>query len=319
MNKPMLQQPIFSHVDRLNVSDDEIDLRELFGALWKGKLVIVLCTAVFAIGGVIVALSKPNTYQAQASLVAANEESGGGLAAMAGQLGGLASLAGINLGSGRSGDKAMSLAVLQSRQFINAFINRHQLLVPLMAADSWDSVSGNMIIDPALYDIETQQWVRETSPPFSTIPSDWEAHKAFKKIFSVSEAKDNGLVTISITHLSPLIAQQWVELLVKDLNDWIKNETLTETRQNIAYLEQQLEKTKLVDMQSVFYQLIEEQMKSLMLAEVKDEFAFKTIDPAVVPEEKAGPKRALICVLATLLGGMLGVAIVLVRFAFRRP
>lgn len=142
--------------------------------------------------------------------------------------------------------------------------------------------------------------------------------KHSKKIFSVSEAKDNGLVTISITHLSPLIAQQWVELLVKDLNDWIKNETLTETRQNIAYLEQQLEKTKLVDMQSVFYQLIEEQMKSLMLAEVKDEFAFKTIDPAVVPEEKAGPKRALICVLATLLGGMLGVAIVLVRFAFRR-
>nr|WP_254918605.1 Wzz/FepE/Etk N-terminal domain-containing protein [Vibrio sp. V12_P9A6T4] len=319
MNKPMLQQPIFSHMDKLGVSDDEIDLRELFGALWKGKLLIVLCTAVFAVGGVIVALSKPNTYQAEASLVAANEDSGGGLASMAGQLGGLASLAGINLGSGRSGDKAMSLAVLQSRQFINAFINRHQLLVPLMAAESWDRVSGEMVIDPALYDVETQQWIRKIEPPLSSTPSDWEAHKAFKEIFSVSEAKDNGLVKVSITHLSPLIAQQWVELLVKDLNDWIKNEKLTETRQNISYLEQQLEKTKLVDMQSVFYQLIEEQMKSLMLAEVKDEFAFKTIDPAVVPEEKAGPKRALICVLATLLGGMLGVAIVLVRFAFKKP
>ncbi|ASG08512.1 Wzz/FepE/Etk N-terminal domain-containing protein [Vibrio anguillarum] len=315
----MLQQPIFSHMDKLGVSDDEIDLRELFGALWKGKLLIVLCTAVFAVGGVIVALSKPNTYQAEASLVAANEDSGGGLASMAGQLGGLASLAGINLGSGRSGDKAMSLAVLQSRQFINAFINRHQLLVPLMAAESWDRVSGEMVIDPALYDVETQQWIRKIEPPLSSTPSDWEAHKAFKEIFSVSEAKDNGLVKVSITHLSPLIAQQWVELLVKDLNDWIKNEKLTETRQNISYLEQQLEKTKLVDMQSVFYQLIEEQMKSLMLAEVKDEFAFKTIDPAVVPEEKAGPKRALICVLATLLGGMLGIAIVLVRFAFKKP
>ncbi|WP_331253534.1 Wzz/FepE/Etk N-terminal domain-containing protein [Vibrio anguillarum] len=310
---------MFSHMDKLGVSDDEIDLRELFGALWKGKLLIVLCTAVFAVGGVIVALSKPNTYQAEASLVAANEDSGGGLTSMAGQLGGLASLAGINLGSGRSGDKAMSLAVLQSRQFINAFINRHQLLVPLMAAESWDRVSGEMVIDPALYDVETQQWIRKIEPPLSSTPSDWEAHKAFKEIFSVSEAKDNGLVKVSITHLSPLIAQQWVELLVKDLNDWIKNEKLTETRQNISYLEQQLEKTKLVDMQSVFYQLIEEQMKSLMLAEVKDEFAFKTIDPAVVPEEKAGPKRALICVLATLLGGMLGIAIVLVRFAFKKP
>ncbi|MCW4630976.1 GNVR domain-containing protein [Marinomonas rhodophyticola] len=55
-----------------------------------------------------------------------------------------------------------------------------------------------------------------------------------------------------------------------------------------------------------------------MLAQVQDEFAFKTIDPAVVPEEKAGPKRALICVLAVLLGGMLGMAIVLIRYAFAK-
>ena len=71
-------------------------------------------------------------------------------------------------------------------------------------------------------------------------------------------------------------------------------------------------------MQSVFYQLIEEQTKNLMLAQVQDEFAFKIIDPAVVPEEKAGPKRALICVLAVLLGGMLGMGIVLIRFAFTK-
>jgi uncharacterized protein involved in exopolysaccharide biosynthesis len=71
-------------------------------------------------------------------------------------------------------------------------------------------------------------------------------------------------------------------------------------------------------MQSAFYQIVEEQTKSLMLAEVQEDFIFKVVDPAVVPELKAGPKRALICVLGTLLGGMLGVAIVLVRFAFRR-
>ena len=71
-------------------------------------------------------------------------------------------------------------------------------------------------------------------------------------------------------------------------------------------------------MQNVFYQLIEEQTKTLMLAEVKDEYAFKVIDPPVVPEEKVGPKRALICILSILLGGMLGVAIVLIRYVSRR-
>jgi uncharacterized protein involved in exopolysaccharide biosynthesis len=33
---------------------------------------------------------------------------------------------------------------------------------------------------------------------------------------------------------------------------------------------------------------------------------FKTIDPAVVPQEKSEPKRVLIAVIATMLGGMLG-------------
>jgi LPS O-antigen subunit length determinant protein (WzzB/FepE family) len=32
-----------------------------------------------------------------------------------------------------------------------------------------------------------------------------------------------------------------------------------------------------------------------------------------VPEEKSQPKRALICILGTLLGGMLAVLLVLVR------
>jgi LPS O-antigen subunit length determinant protein (WzzB/FepE family) len=51
-----------------------------------------------------------------------------------------------------------------------------------------------------------------------------------------------------------------------------------------------------------------------MLAEVSDEYVLKTIDPANSPDEKAKPKRALIVVLATMLGGMLSVIVVLVRY-----
>ncbi|TOM10545.1 LPS O-antigen length regulator, partial [Vibrio parahaemolyticus] len=71
------------------------------------------------------------------------------------------------------------------------------------------------------------------------------------------------------------------------------------------------------DMQSTFYKLIEEQTKSLMLAEVQEEFVFKMIDPPVIPEVKAEPKRALICILGTLLGGIFGVVIVLSRYGFK--
>ncbi|NRF31333.1 Wzz/FepE/Etk N-terminal domain-containing protein [Vibrio coralliilyticus] len=317
MNKSVIHENNFTQVQDLPITNDEIDLRELFLALWRGKWVVIVTTVLFAIGGVLFALSQPNTYQASATLVAANDEKSGGLAAMASQFGGLASLAGINVGGGKTDDKSLFLATLQSRKFINAFIDKYALLPVLMATESWDAVNKKLIIDPKMYD--GTGWLSKPETPNESLePSSWDAYKAFKGLLKVSESKDTGIVTVSITHLSPYVAQLWAQLLVKELNLWMKEESLTETNRNIEYLEQQLDRTKVVDMQNVFYQLIEEQTKTLMLAEVKDEYAFKVIDPPVVPEEKAGPKRALICILATLLGGMLGVAIVLFRYALRR-
>ncbi|UGA57365.1 Wzz/FepE/Etk N-terminal domain-containing protein [Vibrio sp. VB16] len=324
MNKPTLQEPNQAHYpfpaqNYSADSSDEIDLRELFLALWKGKLTIIFFTLVFSVAGVLYALSQPNTYKADVILASSGDSGQSGMAAMASQFGGLASLAGINLGGGSTDNKAMSLAVLNSRLFLNAFIKKHDLLVPLMASTEWNASTGVLVIDPELYDEATQQWVREVPAGKSIVPTDWEAFKMFKKeVLSSAETKDSGLVTLSVTHFSPIIAQQWATWLVEDLNSWMKEKSLSETKRNIGYLQQQIEKTVVSDMQSVFYQLIEEQTKNLMLAEVEVEFSFKTIDPAVIPEEKAGPKRALICVLATLLGGMLGVGVVLVRFAFRK-
>ena len=298
-------------------SDDEIDLRELILALWKGKWIVVLSTFIFALGGVSYALSLPNIYRADTVLASTQEYASSGLADMASQFGGLASLAGINLGQGGSDGKVMALATLQSRQFIHAFIHKHNLLVPLMAAKGWDAGNNELIIDPELYDIKTRQWVGAGRTNKPSEPTDWEAYKVFKgKVLGVSEAKDTGLVTLSVHHYSPYIAKQWVNLLVIELNSWMKEKSLDETKRNTEYLKEQLGNTNIADMRSVFYQLIEEQSKKLMLAEVEDEFAFKTVDPAVVPEERAKPKRSLICILAVLLGGMLGVSIVLIRFAF---
>ncbi|TOH86698.1 GNVR domain-containing protein, partial [Vibrio parahaemolyticus] len=58
-----------------------------------------------------------------------------------------------------------------------------------------------------------------------------------------------------------------------------------------------------------------EQTKSLMLAEAQEEFVFKVVDPAVVPELKSKPKRSLIVIVGTFMGFMLGLALVLIRYA----
>ncbi|SDK08136.1 LPS O-antigen chain length determinant protein, WzzB/FepE family [Ferrimonas sediminum] len=295
-------------------ANDEIDLRELFSTIWAGKWLIILITAFFAVSGVVYSLLQPNIYKSETVLVPASQNGQSGLAGMAAQFGGLASLAGINLNSGGSDDTAIALATLESRQFINYFINKHNLLVPLMASKNWNQDTGKLNLDGQLYDSDNEVWIRDVEPPKSVEPSEWESYEEFKnEVMSISQAKDTGLVTVTVTHHSPLIAQRWATLLVEDLNAWMKDKSLADTKRNINYLVKQLEKTAKTEMQTVFYQLIEEQTKQLMLSELEEEFSFKTIDPAVVPEEKTGPKRALICVLTTLLGGMLGVFIVLIR------
>ncbi len=293
--------------------DDEIDLGELWRAVWAGKLTIIAITFIFAVASIFFALSKPNIYKASAILAPASAEGGGGLAGLAGQFGGLASMAGINLGGG--GDKtALALEILKSRSFIETFISKHELLVPIMASENWDLATDTLILNNELYDQVNNKWLREVKPPKKTEPSSWEAYKKFSSLLSVSQDKTTSMITIGIEYFSPTMAQQWLTWLISDINDFMRGQDQKEAQASIDYLTQQLENIQVTTMETVFYQLIEEQTKNMMLTRVKSEYVLKTIDPPQVPEEKAGPKRALTVVLGTTLGGMLSVLIVFIRY-----
>lgn len=299
-------------------ADDEIDLMELFAALWGGKWWILATTVLCAAIAVGIALYLPNIYHAEAKLAPSQDQPGGGLSAMANQLGGLASLAGISSGKGGSDKSELAIQVAQSRLFVTHFIRQHQLEVPLMAVKGMDKQSNELVIDPKMYDVTAHQWVRKVKPPQKLAPSDWELYKEFIKIFTIEQDKKSGLVTVGVDYFSPDVAKQWVDWLVSDLNRTMKERDQHDTQRNIDYLKLQLAKTSVADMQAVFYKLIEEQTKTLMLAEANPEYNFKTLDPAVVPEEKAKPKRPLIVMLGGVLGGMFGVVLVLVRYALRK-
>ena len=92
----------------------------------------------------------------------------------------------------------------------------------------------------------------------------------------------------------------------------MREQDVKEAEARIAFLEGKLQETNIAGMQQVFYQLIESETRTVMLANAQQEYVFKTIDPAVAPQEKSEPKRALIAIVATMLGGMLGVFTVFV-------
>ncbi|SNC66931.1 LPS O-antigen chain length determinant protein, WzzB/FepE family [Marinobacter sp. es.048] len=291
--------------------DDEIDLRELFTTLWRGKWIMIVATIAFTVGAGVYVLCKPNIYQASVLLAPSQEDSRA--VGVGGQLGGLASLAGINLSGGDSNKTVMAKQVLQSRAFLTDFMHRHNLSVPLMATKGWDMESQEWLVNGEVYDPRAREWLQGKDGK-SQKPTDWDMVKKFKEEhLSISENKDTGMVTVSIKSQSPIAAQQWAEKLVQDINEHMRQQDVEDAEARIAYLEEKLSETNIAGMQQVFYQLIESETRTVMLANAQNEYIFKTVDPAVVPQEKSEPNRALIVVLAVVLGGMLGVFVVFVR------
>jgi LPS O-antigen subunit length determinant protein (WzzB/FepE family) len=274
--------------------NDEVDLRELLGILWRGRLIIIAVTAMFAVSSVAYALLQVEWYRAEVLLAPTDEDAG---PVLGGQLGGLVALAGVNAGGSKSVD---ALAVLKSREFARGFIEELALL-PVFFADKWDSTR--------------ETWL-------SSSPDEWpdvrDAIRYFHdNVLQVSEDRNTGLVTMAVEWTDAQTAADWAATLVRRLNARMRQQALQEAEANVAYLREELAATNVVALQQSIGRLLESEMQKLMLARRSEEFAFRVIDSPQVPKYRVRPRRMMILAIGTLLGGIIGSFIVLVASVSR--
>ena len=297
--------------DQLNNNyDDEIDLRELFHVLWDKIFYIGAITSIFSLISIIYALMLPNIYQSQAVMMPM--EANQGMSGMLGQYSGMASLAGISLPS-ESGSKAQeAIARIQSFEFFSNSFLPHIKLENLMAVKKWNQASNTLTYDASAFNSESGQWVRKVKPPTSTIPSSQKAYKQYQAIMSVSEDKKTSFINLSVEHKSPVIAQQWVEIMMDQIDQVMRDQDRQTALQSIAYLNSLAPTVNYEEISKALASLQQEQMKRLMMVEANENYIFKVLDSPIVPEMKVKPKRSLIVILGTMLGMMLSVLGVLV-------
>ena len=280
-----------------DIYDGEIDLLELIKFLWDEKIKIVAITAVAAFISVIYALSQPNIYQAEALLAPAGDAGGGGMSKLAGQFGGLASLAGVSLSDDGVNKSGLGLEVLKSRKFVREFVERHKIAPQLMAVDYWDPDTRELKLDAGVYDEKSKAWLDKDAEP-----SNEAVYETYNNILIIEKDTTSEFVRVGFKHKSPDIAAEWTRLVIKDLNDAIRRQDIREAESSIAYLRQQVVASPLADLRNLFYELIQSQTETMMLANVREEYVFKTIDPATVPESKSEPSRAIISLMGAFLG-----------------
>lgn len=268
-------------------NEEEIDLREIWQVLLKYKRMILSSMLVAALIAAGVSMLMPNIYRAEVLLapVKGDEAKGGGLAALSG-LGGFASLAGISLGGGGNTDE--NLAVLKSREFLWKFVQENKLM-PILFDDKWDDAQ--------------KKW-KETDPKKQ--PGQLDVVRLFNTegVLDAAIDKKTSLVTVSIDWKDPILAATWVDQLVTQLNQYLRAEAISRSEDNLKYLNEELTHTQIEEMRKTLFDLIGQEQKKAMVAHAQREFAFRVLDPAVVPDKKIKPKRAIIIVLAALLAGL---------------
>jgi len=266
---------------------DELSLIELWKVLVEYKLLIIVFTALTTLGAIYYASTLPTIYKAEVLMIPASGGGGGGLS---NRLGGLADMAGVSLGGssasvGAKGEQA--LARLKTRNFLTKHIKERNLK-PILFADRW-SQQGKLWIDGE--------------------PSNREVSELLLGMITTSmDPRDKaGLVTLSLEWENPHNPNKIADIandLVSSMNHHAKRRAILEARDSISFLEKELEQTSILNSQTILYSLIEQQMGKIMLANIRDEFVFKIIDPAVNPR-RTEDKPVLIIILIGLIFGLI--------------
>ncbi|MBU2224854.1 MAG: LPS O-antigen length regulator [Gammaproteobacteria bacterium] len=300
-------------VSRQGLRAEQINLVSIVKELWRFKWLVFITMFITAAVAVYAALQMPNIYRTTTVLAPATEKKAG-LGGLGSQLGGLASLAGVSLSGAGGVDKTdLAVELLKSKQFLSQFIQDNQLLLPLMAAKGWDLQTERFILDADVYDENNKVWVRHVVAPKKAVPSNEEAADVLSGLLEISKDKMTGMVKLSFEHLSPILVQRWTQQLVVGVNQKIRQRDMQEAQSSLNYLSQQLQDTKVAEIRSSLAQLIEEQTKTLMLANIREEYVLKVVDPAYLPEEKVKPRRSLVVLMS-----MFGMALFLMIIGYIR-
>ena len=129
-----------NQIEQKTVEDDEISLLDLFAVLLRRKWMIMGVTAFACIAVVIVCILSlklppeksflPNKYTPKAQMLINNNNTGGSsISSMLNSsgLGSLASLAGVNVGSGGSSNSALASYLVNSNTIQDAVIEKFDL------------------------------------------------------------------------------------------------------------------------------------------------------------------------------------------------
>ena len=328
--------------------EEEIDLVEVVRKLWKNRKLILKITVVFMVLGVLVALFSPKEYTAGCTMVPQSGDKKVG-----GNLSGLASMVGINLG-GASGGEVLSPTIYP--KIVASIPFKKDLMATPLKFEEYDqpitlldyytkdeyqkfSLGGTIakytiglpgvIINAIRGEDTTMISAGQGSAIQSLSKDEKKMSEMLNDMISLNVNDKDGYVQLSASLGEPLAVAQLAERAQELLQTYITDydaakkryekmqDSLARFRDANKSFSSAVAKTQeeaLTNEYNLAYSVYSElakQMEQAKIAVNETTPILTIVEPVVVPIERSKPKRGLICVLFTFLGGFAGVGMVL--------
>lgn len=286
-------------------SDNDLSVVDMVRVLVEYKWLSMLTTVAAVAIAVAYAFTVTPMYRAE-TILAPVRGAPAGLSGMISQFGGsFSGLAGM-IGMGGAGSRnskltrGEALTSLTSNAHIQGFIASENLL-PVLFENLWDP--------------EEKKWLVEDEADIPTLSDGYDLFR--NKLLKVNEDPITGIVNLSIEWKDPVLAANWANDLVAMLNERLRERTMIESDKTIDFLNQELERTKVVELRQAIFFMIEQQIGDKTSARVQDEYAFKVINPAIAadPDKYVSPDRPLIIGAGVVIGILGGIFVAFIAYA----
>lgn len=285
-------------------SMNDVNLLDCLLVIWRRKAIIIVWAAAITLATAFASLLMTDIYRVTAVITPVGREFAGGgeLSALTQQLGGFA---GPMLSGSGSASEITSL--LNSNILREKVIERNNLL-PVLFSERWDEEKKDWkpqsraaltrlrgLIGGAVRGTgprgEAEGGAAPGDDAYGGAPTAWDGIRVFDEIVRVTHNVKDSTITVTVEYNDPLWSARIAEFFLSTLTAHMSGEAKRVAETNRKYLEVQLWSTTDPIIRQKIYNLIAQQIEISMMSEVKENFAFKVIDPPKAPDKKAKPRR----------------------------
>lgn len=319
-----MEQPMENNCGR-----NEFNMLDCMRIVWRRKKTVAAFLILGTLATAIVSLMTPDTYRANAVITPVSSQDGlggSGLSTLAQQFG---AIPGLSIPDSGSSAEIVSL--------LNSNILREKVLardgfIRMLFPERWDAEKKEWksaekkapLLNPmslARSFFQAHESAASNAPggAGSAGPTVWDGIRRLKERVDVTQSARDSTITISADAPTPEAAAGTVDYLLDTLNRHMSGEAQRVARINRKYLEGQLYAAADPIIRQKIYNLIARQIEVDMMSEVKENFAFKVIDPPMVPDQRVSPRRIRMIEAGFGLSFLAGVlAVFVLDFASRQ-